>query len=304
MTGPFGSMATVSPLRAWLGVALAATAAISMTLSAITARLAYDEGTNPWTVMPWRFIAGFAILLAIVRAARVPLIVALRWRLECLAAGLVFGVSSLGYLAAIERIPVGQAALIVYVYPVLVALAARFTEQERLTPWRLAATLAAFAGLVLVLDVAHAPSDGIGIALAGLGAVMYGGAILWSARLTRHVDSRVLTLHVMAAGAVAFSLVAVGMDAIALPSGPYGPLTFGLAALFYALGSVALFAAVPLSGPSAVAMTMNLEPVTAVLLAVVLLGEHLALPQLLGGAVVIAAVLALQYMRTGGARPR
>ncbi len=288
-------MPTIPSPRAWLGVILAAVAALSMTLSAISARLAYDSGTNPWTVMPWRFLVGFFIVLVVVRAARIPAAMPLRLRVECLAAGLMFGASSLGYLWAIETIPVGQAALIIYVYPVLVALAARFTAGERLTPMKLAAVIAAFAGLVAVLDIRHAPSDERGIALAGMGAIMYGGSILWSARLTRRVDSRILTLHVMAAGAVAFSLLAVAMDAIALPGGLYGPWVFALAAVLYALGSVCLFAAVPLSGPTAVAMTMNLEPVTAVILAVAFLGERLAPLQLAGGGVVIAAILVLQF---------
>jgi drug/metabolite transporter (DMT)-like permease len=60
--------------------------------------------------------------------------------------------------------------------------------------------------------------------------------------------------------------------------------------LFYAFGMIGVFAATVQLGPARTGFYMNFEPIAAVLLSALILGQTLAPVQLAGGALVIAAL--------------
>ena len=140
-----GSIVVMGPLLCLLSAAC-------FGAMAIFGKLAYDADVGVGDLLFVRFGLAAAILLA-VAAARGALRGLPR---RALLAGLAMG--AIGYAAqsglffgALERMDASLLALILYVYPATVLLAAVALGRERATPRRVAALIVALAGITLVL---------------------------------------------------------------------------------------------------------------------------------------------------------
>src|SRR5687768_1340564 len=123
---------SVSRPAAGLGLALTAFSAATFGFGTTFARLAYDGGSDPLTIVLLRtavFVIavglGLALLRRLARLGRRPFVATL-WMAVTLA------VVALGYQGSVAYIPVGLAALIFYSFPLMVGLIAMAAGRDRL----------------------------------------------------------------------------------------------------------------------------------------------------------------------------
>ncbi|GGC06851.1 DMT family transporter [Cellulomonas carbonis] len=197
------------------------------------------------------------------------------------------------------------------VAPVLAAAWEHLARRTRPT-WRQVGVLAAaLAGLVLVTAAAPhgttAPVDrpALGVALAVASGATYAATTVLGHRLAQRVDPVALTTGATVVGALALAPFLVVAGALGEPVLATDPTSLGL--LVYlgvatmALSYGLLYAGLRTTTGSAATVATLVEPLTAATLAAAVLGERLAWPALVGGALVLAAVAAL---RTEDASPR
>jgi drug/metabolite transporter (DMT)-like permease len=184
-------------------------------------------------------------------------------------------------LLGLDAIGAGPAAAIVYTQPVLVALGAHLWLGERLSGARAAGALIGLAGVTVVS--AHELSA----VSAGAVAALLGSAVCWTAGtlLTRATPEQ----PVLGVVAGQQALGAPVLLAAALVAEPAPAVTGRLAAmvlyagLFGSAGGLFLFTTLLRRGEAAVVSAwMFLVPIAASALGVVLLGEPLRLPLVLG----------------------
>src|SRR5437764_14001765 len=130
---------------------------------------------------------GIAAIALATRAA------ALRTSFRELLALAALGVGGLAlvqwsYFYAIHRLPIGEALLIQYVAPLLVALWARFVLQQRVRAGIWLALALCVSGLVLIVELWRGNLDGLGIAGAGAACVSYAFYLLCADALARRRD--------------------------------------------------------------------------------------------------------------------
>jgi drug/metabolite transporter (DMT)-like permease len=267
---------------------------------AVFGKLSYDEGATVGTLLVVRFGLA-AVLFWLLLAARGGLGEVRSLSRRDLGLALALGAAGYalqagGYFAALQRIDASLLALILYTYPAMVAGAALALGRERLDGRKVAALLLASSGLVLVLAGAGAGAlDPLGAAL-GLGAAMiYTTYILVSERVVARVRPQVLSA-IVCTGAAASLVVGTTLLGEFRP----GEVTtagwgwLGCLAVISTVGAVSLFfAGLDRVGPTAASILSTIEPVVTVLLAFLVFGEMLGAIQLIGGALVLAAVLVL-----------
>ena len=157
-----------------MGRLLGLLAAIVLGLNTTFARLAYDAGSNPVTVLGSRFLAcTLAIGIAVVLLGR-PTVIPRGSRLPMLSVTAIWFIGPTCYLWSVVFLPVGLAALLFYTFPLIVAAISHFQEGARLGPMRVGAFLLAFTGLVIALSPSLSELDWRGITLAFLAAVSTG----------------------------------------------------------------------------------------------------------------------------------
>jgi drug/metabolite transporter (DMT)-like permease len=265
---------------------------------AIFGKLSYDEGVTVGDLLLVRFALAACALLAVVGATG-----ALRGlpRRSVLAA---LGMGAIGYATqsglfflALERMDASLLALVLYTYPALVFAAAVLIGRERADARRVAALLVALAGVALVLLGATSGSvDALG-AVMGLGAAAaYTVYILVGDRVVGDVPPVPLAALVCTGATMTFAVAAAVRGGPELDFGAAGWGWLGAIALISTVAAIlAFFAGLERVGPSAAAILSTLEPVVTVSHAAAAFGEALGAVQLLGGALVLGAVVVMQW---------
>lgn len=228
------------------------------------------------------------LLLAVLRR---PMLPAPGERLRALLLGAIgYAVESSLFYAAVERGTAAAVALLFYAYPAIVTLlelAAR-RVQPSLRLFAAMALSIVGTGLIVVTGGDVAISRG-GIAFALGSASSFAIYLLVSASAVRRTDALVngawvamgAALSLTTQGLVTGGLRDPGPDAwLMLANGVATAAAFAL-----------LFAALRRLGASRTAVVMTLEALSAVVLGGLLLDETLGLPQLVGGAGILAATV-------------
>jgi len=232
------------------------------------------------------------------------------------------------YYAGLQTVPAALAGVLVYTYPVIVAiLSLRFAT--RLPGRRPYVALAlAIVGVVLALggiDVSGAPPPLLGIALIMLSPVIYAVWIILSARLSGERRDRVgseaddagggevaagdaaaTTAVMRTATAVVFSLLGTltgrPPDPTAIPAASWpGLVAIGFVASFLAIQT--FYAGARRIGAAQAALVSTVEPVYIVVLAAIFLGQHLEPVQLVGAGLILAGVVIAQTAPRGRGAP-
>ena len=264
-------------------------------MSIVLARLSYDGGVNPITLLTIRITFFLAALLLFLRLAGKPIRLQPRERYASLFLGAIVAMGSFGSYSSIEYIPVSLMVLILYTYPILVAVAMRFTAGERMTPIKVIALLTAFLGLALALQVAVQQKAPIGFAFAAMGAIGLTLTVLVSNRILRRTDSRRMTVHMSMTTTALYATALIATDSLSLPQTDIGWYALCIIPPLWVAAILTFFTGLPMIGPTRAATLGNMEPVLTILFAVLLLGEFLSNIQLLGAALVIGAVFLMQF---------
>jgi drug/metabolite transporter (DMT)-like permease len=269
------------------------------TLGIIFKALIGDYGLSRITIAFFRASLSAVVLFAALALRRPSLLrIAVRDVLFFAAFGL-FGIAAfyIVYITAIDLAGMSVAAVLLYTAPAWVALISAVFLGEKLTPVKLVAVTLAMAGCALVArvyDVRGLQLNWLGI-VAGLGAgltyALY--SVFNKIGLRRH-DGWTVLAYGLLAGSVFLAPLQSPQWLIAALRQPGAVVWLLVLALGPTLGAGLSFNAglryVPVSSASIVA---TLEPVIASLLAFTFLHERLDTAQLVGGGLILAAVIFL-----------
>jgi drug/metabolite transporter (DMT)-like permease len=271
---------------------------------AIFGKLAYDEGATVGTLLAVRFGLAALVFWAMVLAGGAAREVRALSRRDL---GTALALGACGYalqagcfFAALTRIDASLLSLVLYTYPAIVAAAAVALGRERIDARRITALALASGGLGLVVAGAGTGAlDAVGAGLGLLAACTYTTYILVSEGVAGRVRPTVLSAIVCTGATV--SLTAGGALLGELRPGALTAAGWGWLVCLGAVSTVAaislFFAGLRRVGPTAASILSTVEPVVTVVLAALVFGEVLGPVQLLGGALVIAAVPVLHASR-------
>jgi len=274
----------------WMGVLLIVISAASFGALPIFIRLAYRTGADPTTLLVLRYSIAAVVMVAIMFARKTPLP---RGRiLLCLvlmgAVGYVG--QSFAYFTALTMASAGLVALLLYLYPAIVTMLSALFFKERLTAAKVGALTLALVGTALTIGPAGSGRVA-GILLAIAAAVIYSVYILVGSRIIPHASAIAASTTVITAAAVVY----IGIVAV---RGPAFPQTFSgwvdifaIALVSTVLPIVTFLAGLERVGPTRASTLSTFEPVMSVMLAILILGETISPLQVLGGALILAAVV-------------
>jgi drug/metabolite transporter (DMT)-like permease len=278
-------------MQRFTGILLIIISAASFGTLAIFGRLLYADGLDTFSLLFLRFSFAACIMAFLLLLRR-----------ESFPRGKVLlqliGMGALGYagqafsfLSAIKYASAGLVALLLYLYPMFVFVLSATILREKVTRLKVAALLLALTGTALTVD----PAGGqlIGILLAILSAVIYSIYIIVGTNVMKQVSAIQSSLVIFASAALVYgTLTAI--------RGPHFPATnmgwLGIAGivLVATVIPVATFlAGLERIGPTNASMLSTLEPVVTVLLAGLLFGERLKAITILGGGLILVAVILL-----------
>lgn len=306
------------PRAVAIGIALTVVSAFSFGSGPLFAKPVYAEGVGWHVLMAWRFLVGAALGWAWL-LANAHLRAALRRmrRRDVIVAGalgVLYTGNSATYFAGLETVSASLAALIVYIYPALVAVISLQVGrplQGRRAWGALALALAGVALAVGNIDGATAPPLA-GLVLIAASPVIYSVWIVLSARLSGEgragvgadagsgVDPLAAGTVMLSATAATYWLSALALGRPVLPAQIPGNAWFGLVGIGIVstfIAVLAFYGGAHRIGAARASIVSTVEPIWTIVLASLLFSESLGPLQLVGGAMILLGVVIVQ---TGG----
>jgi drug/metabolite transporter (DMT)-like permease len=277
--------------------------ALMMGANHVAARIAFNNGVDVATAVVFRSVITAIALVVLIAVQQVPARFTPRNKRFLPLIGLLVGFQSLFLYSAVARLPVALALLAFNTYPIWIAFWAWLIYRHPAERPLLIAMPVILVGLALALDVFGAASGlgaagqwariGAGVAFALAAAATFGIAMVITQHEAADVDGRVRTAATMTvAGMVALGTVAL-QGGFHLPTAAAG--WWGLATLTFLYGTAftIMFTVLPKLGVVGNSAIMNVEPVFALVLGWLLLGQAIAPVQVGGALIVVGAVMAL-----------
>jgi len=298
-------MAGLPPARALSGAAFGTLLLIALMMGAnhVAARLAFNSGADVATAVVVRSSVTAAVLAALLLLQGLSPNFTPRHKRMLPVVGLLIGVQSLCLYSAVARLPVALALLAFNTYPIWAALWSAVIYRKPPERPLLLAMPVILVGLALALDVFGAASGlgasgqwarigaGVGFALAASGT--FALAMVMTQHELGDVDGRIRSATTMGMAAL------VGLAMVGAQGGFHWPTAAvgwgGLAALTFLYGTAfsIMFTVLPKLGVVGNSAIMNVEPVFALVLAWLVLGQSIAAVQVAGALLVVGAVVAL-----------
>ena len=269
--------------------------------------LARKDGLSLSAALMWRFVLASLVLVAFVGARNYP---RMPWR-EAVRIIVIGGGGQALFvgmaLSSLRFVSVAMLAFMFYTYPAWVTLVQTVRGAERLTSRRLFALALSFAGVVVVyLGPGASSSAGIalnipplrGIALALGAAVVYGVYIPTMQWLQKSHPVPVTSAYAKLGSAICFLFVALGDGSFSYTLSAHTWLAIAALAVFATvLPSVFFLTGLMKLGPVRTAIVSTVEPFFTTVLGAVVLRQAVAASTVLGGAMIVTAVVVLQYRR-------
>jgi drug/metabolite transporter (DMT)-like permease len=292
------------------GRALSSTAFATLLLIAfmmganhVAARFAFNNGVDVATAVTVRSFVTASVVAVLFMLHGTKVQLTGRHKTFLLAIGLLIGVQSLCLYSGVARLPVVLALLAFNTYPLWTAIWNRVFYGHKPERATLLAMPFILVGLCMALDVFGAASGlgaagqwariGAGVAFALAAGASFGLALVLTQHEAADLDGRLRTASTLGlAGVVALGMVAT-QGGFHMPQAATG--WWGLAALTFLYGTAftIMFTVLPKLGVAGNSAIMNVEPVCAMVLAWLLLGQTIAPMQVAGALLVVGTVMML-----------
>jgi len=286
----------------------------------------FPAGVDWIAMLAWRFafaaLVSWVWLLVQPRARAALRGLDRRTVARLLLTGAFFIVNASVYYAAIERIDISLVALLMSVYPALVAVVSLrlgYKFEGRLAWGSLAIVI---LGTALTIGGIKPGTDQGGIILALLSPVAYAVYIMLAAWMAGERPGQTADMRsrgkgaevsppvagaIMMTGTLAttFALALFACEPLSpaqIPSAAW-PGLIGIGVFAAAIAIQAFYASAARIGAAQASLMATVEPVVVILLAIVFLGESFAPIRIVGAAVVLAGVLLAQLATPSESRP-
>jgi drug/metabolite transporter (DMT)-like permease len=274
------------------GLAFAATAAIAFGTLAISAKIAYDRGGQPVSLLAARFGITAVILFAFHGVRKRGVWLPRRQLLVALALGFGYACESLLFFLALERAPASVVTLVFYSFPLWTNLLAASFKLERLRAVNVVALTLGTIGVGFIFSIEGIPPAALILALGSAVAV---AIYLLAAQVAlRTVEPAVAAVWTAVGATITLTIAAVVVDQ-GISKGAFAPAAaLGIAT---AIAFICFYEAISRIGSSRTSVASMLEPVATVILAFIILGEALTFRVGIGAALIVAALPVLALAR-------
>jgi drug/metabolite transporter (DMT)-like permease len=269
--------------------------------------IATGQGVALPVVLMWRYVIGAVLIVTFVTTRNYP---RMPWReaLRFIVLGgggqaLLVGMA----LSSLKYITVATLAFLFYTYPAWVTLVQTVRGAEAVTLRRLAALALSFGGIVVIVGAPPAGGGSaastntlpwMGIALALGAAVVYGMYIPLMQWMQKSHPVSVTSAYAKIGSAACFLLLALKDQTLTASLSSTAWMAIVALALFSTvLPSVFFLMGLMRLGPVRTAIVSTVEPFLTAVLGAVVLRQAITANSLIGGAMIVGAVVLLQFRR-------
>lgn len=276
-----------------MGVLYVFVSAAGFGVMSIFAVYAYAAGVSVSTLLFLRFLFASVLFFGLLVWRKEPLRIAKRQLLSLFVlGGILYALQSLSFFSAVRYIPTSMAALLLYTFPVFVAILSYFVDREALHAKTIVAMLLSLAGLGMVLGTSFGDIQPLGVVLALAAALFYSVYIITGNRVVKGLSPYVTSAYISLFASLSTFLLAQSNGGLDLTFAPSGWWALGGIVVFSTVVAIsAFFRGLQLIGSTKASVLSTLEPVVTFAFSALLLDESFHWLQLAGGAAVLSGAV-------------
>jgi len=276
-----------------IGVFLIFLSAFGFGLMPIFALFAYRGGVNVSTLLFLRFAIAALCFFAYLISRHTLIRVRRREMIGLFVMGTVlYAMQSTLYFSAVRFIPASLAALILYLYPVIVAFLSVVVDKESWSWKMVAPAMLSLIGIAVVLGAPLDRLDGFGVLLAFGAALVYSIYIIMGRRILAQVSPVITSAFISTFAALSFLIYGGVTHSLVFELSMQTWLVIAGVIVFSTILAMAtFFAGMNIVGPTRASILSTIEPVITIAFSSLLLGEKLSWGQGAGALLVIAGTV-------------
>lgn len=275
------------------GYALAALAAAAYGTNPAFAVPLYGHGMNAVSVLLFRYLMGLPVLAAIMAFRGKSFSLKKEEIVPTIILGVLMALSSLTLFESYNYMNSGVASTLLFVYPVMVAVMMIMFFHEKFSISTVICLIVMGAGLLLLMKPqGNTTLSMFGILLVMLSALTYALYIVMvnESKSVRNIPTTKLLFYVLSWGSLVYVAMIMCGSEVTVPLENWGWLNLIALAIIPTVISLACTTkAIQLIGSTPTAILGALEPVSAVVLSVLVLGQAITAQDIIGGALIVVA---------------
>jgi len=274
-----------------VGILLIVVSAASFGTLAIFGRYAYENGIDTFTLLFLRFIFAALFMFALL-ASRHEAFPRGKPLLQLIGMGALGYVGqSFAYLSAIKYASAGLVALLLYLYPVFVAILSAIFLREKFKAMKILALILATLGAAFTATPEGGTWSGILFAISA--AMIYSVYIIVGTGVLKQVSAVQSSAVIFASAGIVYGIL-TAFNGANLPQtiAGWGAMS-GIIFIATIIPVVTFLAGLKRIGPTNASMLSTFEPIVTVMLAAILFNEALHPVMLIGGGLILVSVIIL-----------
>lgn len=269
--------------KRWNGIAIVLLSSFFFAFVPTSAKIALDSGVSLMVLLMSRCLIGLIILAPLTKSLGHPILVDRSKVLPLIFVSIVSVCLIASTYHAIEYISIALVLMIIYLFPIGVALITTIRGEEKLERSQWFCILGVLLGLgILILDEPSATSF-YGISISVIGLLLFITFIYFTGKLVDEIGSATINLHLSFFSIIVLIIyISVLPVELTLPANNLGWLGIIGNGVFYVLSYVLFFIgskAVGITTASVLALT---EPLFATIVALFILNQYLSLQEFSG----------------------
>jgi drug/metabolite transporter (DMT)-like permease len=292
-----------SPNSDRLGYLFVILAAACWAAAASAAKFLFNSGITPFQLVQLRITTATVFLFLGLLCTRRELLRINRGDIAYFFMLGTFGMATINitYLYAISKLNVAAALILEYLAPVIIAVYTSVFQRERLNTSIAAAMLAAVGGCYLAVGAYRLELLQLNIAgiASGIGAACaFAWWSLYGEYGMRRYNPWTVLFYAFLVATIEWNLLHPPLEAF---QHAYSPATWGWVLFIAIVGAILpfglYFEGINRIRATRASITSTIEPILAGVLSFIFLGETMEWPQILGGLLVIVAIVLLQLRK-------
>lgn len=262
----------------------------------ILARIAYANGSNPTTVLIFRFLISTLILFLFLKFNNVNI------KLNKEQTALLLSIGMIGYTVTTQTLFIsysylgaGLATTLHFIYPVVVCITGIIFFKNKMSNKKIVSLLLAILGVYSLVAFKNNTLNILGVSLALFSGISYGlTMIVLNLNLIKNLDNRVITMYICFGSTIGMLFYGLISNSIIwnfnfTAIGCY----LGISIISTIVSMLLLLKAIRIIGVSSSSILGTFEPIVSIFLGALLLGEKLSLALLIGSALILISTTIL-----------
>lgn len=278
------------------GIIYAILSSAAFGLSPIFAKYAYAHGSNPTSVLMFRFLIAGILLLSYLVYKKVDIKIA-RKQLGILLIIGIFGytITTQTLFMSYVTLGAGLGTTLHFIYPALVCIISFFVFKEKISRVKLLSLILAGIGVYSLVAFEEKSLDFGGVFLALFSGVAYSINIIGlGLKSITPIDNKIATMYVSFGAFIGMFIYGSFSKTIIVDVNVHLAIAYvGIALVSTILSIIFFLKAIETIGPTSTSILATFEPIVSIVFGILLFGESLTLALFIGSSLIVVSTVML-----------